>query len=820
MRIVRALVCAFLVVVLARPLAAGAADTTWTLPADTSRGTTVNTSNVATGLTLDGVSGEPIDATTQAWFDPAWEHRLCVEIENPNATPLSDHPVPVTIDTAALIAAGLLQADGAELRAVDDSGAVLEHWVQGLMDAADTVIWLRAATLAPGANTICFYVDNATAPSVDVGASVVDWPNPVPVYVTVDPGHVGADTAVASYVAGNTITDGTTTLTLAANQVGTLPGATHDEATLVWATGPISLRGQGLGLDTLAPLSWADTEFVLPTNRASQTYSVYSPFGDVTVDGFVGGAATPSVDDLAVAQGTSVSFTLTPDPAGGNGAIVTATGPVLVTHHGLRGGGDPRTDTFVSVPPTTDPLYGIRTRNLVAAQNAAGTITIDYSNGTNQAVTRTRGQILTSGDGAAFDGNTTSEAAAVTGDAPAAAIQQADRDGWESTVFLPASELSSTYVLPTAADYVAMSCPTAAMITVGAAAPIPCTPSGAAPGKADARAPVVLAAGTTITSDGAPFYVMYEPTDSQDETNVLGAAQGAGSLATPPIVTLGILQTIHVPTGTWTSEVVDATTAAAWDSLTWDATVPAGATLTFQAASAASPTGPFTFVGPDGTAATFYSSPGDLPADLDGDQYVQLIATFTRGADPQEAPLLRSVGVTCTLPGSITGVVFQDSDPADDTLNPSEAGVGGVTVQLLDSAGTVVATTTTAADGSYSFADLAPGPYQVMVDPATIGTLTTSGPRPITVVEASTVEANVGLRLPPPASDPPVTDPPAGEPPATDPPASDPPADEEQLPITGSSARSLVAGGAIFINLGLIALVLGRLGNPRITNAL
>lgn len=43
----------------------------------------------------------------------------------------------------------------------------------------------------------------------------------------------------------------------------------------------------------------------------------------------------------------------------------------------------------------------------------------------------------------------------------------------------------------------------------------------------------------------------------------------------------------------------------------------------------------------------------------------------------------------------------------------SEIGLGGVTVQLLDVAGTVLATTTSAADGSYLFTGLAAGVYQL-----------------------------------------------------------------------------------------------------------
>jgi hypothetical protein len=62
--------------------------------------------------------------------------------------------------------------------------------------------------------------------------------------------------------------------------------------------------------------------------------------------------------------------------------------------------------------------------------------------------------------------------------------------------------------------------------------------------------------------------------------------------------------------GTYTSTVFDAGRSVTWDTLTWDATVPAGASLSFQIATSSSSTGPFTFVGPDGTSGTTFTSSG------------------------------------------------------------------------------------------------------------------------------------------------------------------------------------------------------------------
>ena len=65
---------------------------------------------------------------------------------------------------------------------------------------------------------------------------------------------------------------------------------------------------------------------------------------------------------------------------------------------------------------------------------------------------------------------------------------------------------------------------------------------------------------------------------------------------------------------------------------------------------------------------------------------------------------------------SLGGRAFSDTDSAG-IQDAGEAGISGVTVRLLDSSGSyVLATTTTDANGLYSFANLAPGSYRVQFD--------------------------------------------------------------------------------------------------------
>ncbi|MGL5911455.1 MAG: SdrD B-like domain-containing protein, partial [Phycicoccus sp.] len=63
--------------------------------------------------------------------------------------------------------------------------------------------------------------------------------------------------------------------------------------------------------------------------------------------------------------------------------------------------------------------------------------------------------------------------------------------------------------------------------------------------------------------------------------------------------------------------------------------------------------------------------------------------------------------------------VWRDLD-RDGRQDPGEPGVAGVVVQLVDADGTVVATTTTDANGNYRFVGVLPGDYVVRIVPSSL----------------------------------------------------------------------------------------------------
>jgi fimbrial isopeptide formation D2 family protein/uncharacterized repeat protein (TIGR01451 family) len=121
------------------------------------------------------------------------------------------------------------------------------------------------------------------------------------------------------------------------------------------------------------------------------------------------------------------------------------------------------------------------------------------------------------------------------------------------------------------------------------------------------------------------------------------------------------------------------------------------------------------FIAPTGYTISPQNQGGDETADSDADPASGRTALVTLGSGDNYTDL--DAGMNSTT-ASIGDFVFNDLN-ADGIQDAGETGIGNVAVNLYDAAGHVVNTTTTAADGSYSFAGLQPGDYSVeFVPPA------------------------------------------------------------------------------------------------------
>jgi hypothetical protein len=118
-------------------------------------------------------------------------------------------------------------------------------------------------------------------------------------------------------------------------------------------------------------------------------------------------------------------------------------------------------------------------------------------------------------------------------DKPIGAIQFADGDGTDQTVFFPTSLLSTRFGLPENTQYIAVACPeedTSVTLYNGNNDPITrtCSADGNFPGKAYFGSPekgVVGALQGAYLESHKPIHVIYEVSGSEDEHNLMGTLE-------------------------------------------------------------------------------------------------------------------------------------------------------------------------------------------------------------------------------------------------------------------------------------------------------
>jgi uncharacterized surface anchored protein len=122
----------------------------------------------------------------------------------------------------------------------------------------------------------------------------------------------------------------------------------------------------------------------------------------------------------------------------------------------------------------------------------------------------------------------------------------------------------------------------------------------------------------------------------------------------------------------------------------------------------------------------------------------------TSATTPTTVPVTATANTTTTAPNigfgpatgtgaTLTGTVFLDPNRSG-ARDPAETGAGGITVSLLNSAGVVVATAVTDANGNYTFPNVPAGTYTVIVS-APNGLAITTPPSTVTVPASGAVSA-------------------------------------------------------------------------------
>ena len=424
----------------------------------------------------------------------------------------------------------------------------LDFWLQYFDSVAQEAdIWIQVDSIpAATTTTIYMYYGNSGATSASDEFATFTYSTTTPIFYVGDTVSTGA-IEVYSLIDNNIVQlDNGTPVSLNKGEKTSFTG--YSGSSTISILGPVSLTINDTAADTILPISFASTSFGVPTNRNTSQYFIVSPVASSFVNTYVGSSATPD-ETFTVATG-SVQVSNT-DAAGTNAVIIEATEPILVYHREVG-----NRDSFVSYPATREDLFGVDSNNTqvtTLTSNPDPTVYCsDESSATVSGVLRGETQGV----------NDCTQGSEGTGDAvrfsgalyPFSAIQQADSDGVESTVFLPQKEFATEYFLSTAAAYVAVVCSprfgesfvevqTNSGTTVEAAT---CTPSGNFPGKAyfsnggNGDALAFTAGHKIVSTNGVPFYVIYEDdVEDNDETNIWGAVQARKLLRYPISTSFG-----------------------------------------------------------------------------------------------------------------------------------------------------------------------------------------------------------------------------------------------------------------------------------------
>jgi uncharacterized repeat protein (TIGR01451 family) len=205
--------------------------------------------------------------------------------------------------------------------------------------------------------------------------------------------------------------------------------------------------------------------------------------------------------------------------------------------------------------------------------------------------------------------------------------------------------------------------------------------------------------------------------------------------------------------GTLVSSIKDSNPAPGfaptWTTLSWTASTPANTAVQFQVAASNSAFGPFNFVGPDGTALTFFTTSGASLSQFDGNRYLEYKAylsttdntvtptlndvtvCFTDLGPPDLAITKSDLGASVAPGGTVayvltygnvagqgaTGVVLSETVPANTVFNPGASTAGWLCVPNNNAGSTcalAVGTLATGGGGTATFA-------ATVVDPVAAG---------------------------------------------------------------------------------------------------
>jgi hypothetical protein len=177
--------------------------------------------------------------------------------------------------------------------------------------------------------------------------------------------------------------------------------------------------------------------------------------------------------------------------------------------------------------------------------------------------------------------------------------------------------------------------------------------------------------------------------------------------------------------------------SATWSTLSWNAVTPVNTTVKFQAAGSNAVAGPFTLVGPDGTAATFFTTTGASLAQFNGNRYLQYKA-FLSTTDNTVTPALNDVTICETVVDCTPSVPAITPTPAQvcpgSTGNTASGPAGATTYSWGIANGTI---TSASSSQSVTYTAGASGTVTLTLTVTTASGCTATNTADVTIVSSA-----------------------------------------------------------------------------------
>ena len=400
----------------------------------------------------------PLKAMKPAYAtgDTAWSYKRAITLQEHANKTLQEYQVPLTIDTQALIASGKLNADCSDLRAGDDTYGYYDLYIEEGdrgCGGNDTLVWIKVPEMGANTSTQAYlYYGNPSATSASDLLSTFTYTSPRRVGYVVNDLSTTGNLDVLSHEEGNEIIVGTVSKTVDALQSDSFNFPPTGSP--VNATGFFSPEFDAQGTDMLSPISWAGTEFMYSANRQSdEVFCMLSPFGDAWVEVYDSGVkewnatVNSTVQCQTIQIGTASDGNPDPYPF-----YVNSTLPILVTFYYGTGG-----DALTLYPGTTQAIYGVPSGRETRATSGPQATTYDYYASDGTTALGVSIPAFFNDSGYATQSNGRGPAVRVNATAPIGAQGNADGNGGDGTILIPAEEFSPLFGSPNGGSYLSIA---------------------------------------------------------------------------------------------------------------------------------------------------------------------------------------------------------------------------------------------------------------------------------------------------------------------------------------------------------------------------